>query len=194
LKVTEHSSDHDLVESLQNGDLEAFDFIFRKYSDRLYGFAFKYLKSKEDTEELVQEVFLKIWESRKTLKKESSFRAYLFTISYHDMCRFFRRRVYQERLAKELTSTENGSLSFDESIDYQSVLEQVDNLIEKLPPRQKEIFLKSRKEGKSTKEIAAELNLVPGTVDNHISEALKFIRKNLGDNLPLLLFFSVFMQ
>jgi RNA polymerase sigma-70 factor (family 1) len=194
LALNAHTSDHELVESLQKGDLEAFDHIFRKYSTRLYGFAFKYLKSKEETEELVQDVFLKIWENRKNLKKESSLRAYLFTISYHNLCRFFRRRVYQERLAKEIYDPAAGSFNPDESIDYQSVLEQVDCIIEKLPAKQKEIFIKSRKEGKSTREIATEMNLVPGTVDNHISEALKFIRKNLGQNLPLLLFFSVFMQ
>lgn len=191
--MNENTSDHDLVESLQNGDLEAFDHIFRKYSNRLYGFAFKYLKSKEETEELVQDVFLKIWENRKNLKKEASLMAYLFTISYHNLCRFFRRRVYLEKLTKEISDSATGSFNPDERIDYQSVLAQVDHIIEKLPSRQKEIFIKSRKEGKSTREIAAELNLVPGTVDNHISEALKFIRKNLGHNLPLLLFFSVFM-
>jgi RNA polymerase sigma-70 factor (family 1) len=194
LELNNNTSDHDLVDSLQKGDLEAFDLIFKKYSNRLYGFAFKYLKSKEETEELIQDVFLKIWENRKNLKKEASLRSYLFTISYHNLCRFFRRRVYQEKLAKEITDPATETLNPDESIDYQSVLEQVDQIIEKLPARQKEIFIKSRKEGKSTREIAAELNLVPGTVDNHISEALKFIRKNLGHNLGLLLFFSVFMQ
>ncbi len=194
MNLNEHTSDHDLVESLQNGDLEAFDLIFRKYGDRLYGFTFKYLKSKEDTEELVQDVFLKIWENRKNLKKESSLRAYLFTISYHNLCRFFRRKVNQEKLAKEITASASESFTLDERIDYQSVLEQVDQLIEKLPPRQREIFIKSRKEGKSTKEIAAELNLIPGTVDNHISEALKFLRKNMGNSLPMLLFFAVFVH
>jgi RNA polymerase sigma-70 factor (family 1) len=194
LALNKHTSDYDLVECLQKGDVEAFDLIFKKYSSRLYGFALKYLKTKEETEELVQDVFLKIWQNRGNLKKESSLRAYLFTISYHNICRFFRRRVYQEKLAKELTAPDAMSFTIDESIDYQSVLEQIDLLIEKLPPRQKSIFIKSRKEGKSTKEIAVEMNLVPGTVDNQISEALKFIRKNMGKNLTLLLFFFVFIK
>jgi RNA polymerase sigma-70 factor (ECF subfamily) len=63
-----------------------------------------------------------------------------------------------------------------------------------LPPGQREIFIKSRKEGKSTKEIAAELNIVSGTVDNQVSEALKFLRKNLGNSLAYLLFFAVFIR
>jgi RNA polymerase sigma-70 factor (ECF subfamily) len=110
------------------------------------------------------------------------------------MCRLFRKRGYHERMVKELTDTSAISFTIDEQIDYQSILIQVDDLIEKLPPRQKTIFIKSRKEGKSTKEIAAELDLVPGTVDNQISEALKFIRKHLGNNFALLLFFSFFLK
>jgi RNA polymerase sigma-70 factor (ECF subfamily) len=189
-----HTSDKMLVIQLQTGNLDAFDSIFKKYSDRLFGFALKYLKSKEEAEELVQEVFLKIWENRKKLDKESSLKSYLFTISWHQICRYFRKKNYEERILNETRLTSGSSFSMDDSIDYNSVLEQVDRLIEKLPPRQKSIFIKSRKEGKSSREIAEELRITPGTVDNQISEALKFIRKNLGDNLPLLLFFSVFMQ
>ena len=71
LELNNHTSDHDLVESLQRGDPEAFDLIFKRYGGRLYGFVFKYLKSKEESEELVQDVFLKIWENRKNLKQEA---------------------------------------------------------------------------------------------------------------------------
>jgi RNA polymerase sigma-70 factor (family 1) len=194
LNLNNHTSDHDLMENLQKGDPEAFDLIFKRYGDRLYGFAFKYLKSREEAEELVQDVFLKIWENRKNLKQEGTLRSYLFTISYHNMCRLFRRRNYQEKLARELVHSGEETISIDEKIDYRSVMEQVDQLIEQLPARQKEIFILSRKEGKSSKEIAEELKIVPGTVDNHISEALKFIRKQLGKSLGLMLYFSVFIH
>ncbi|SHF84749.1 RNA polymerase sigma factor, sigma-70 family [Mariniphaga anaerophila] len=80
MDLNKNVSDYDLVERLRKGDLEAFNTIFEKYGDRLFGFTLKYLKSREETEELVQEVFLKIWENRKTLKKDSSLKSYLFTI------------------------------------------------------------------------------------------------------------------
>jgi RNA polymerase sigma-70 factor (family 1) len=194
LEYNDYTTDIELIESLQKGDTEAFDLIFRRYSDRLYGFAFKYLKSKEESEELVQDVFLKIWENRRNLKQEGTLRSYLFTISYHNMCRLFRRRNYQEKVARELVHSGNEEMTIDDKIDYQSVLEQVDQLIEQLPARQKEIFILSRKQGKSSKEIAAELKIVPGTVDNQISEALKFIRKHLGMSLALLMYFEVFFR
>jgi len=192
--LDQHTPDKDLIKFLQKGDLEAFDQIFQRYGDRLYGFAVKVLKSEEEAEELVQDVFLKIWEKRKNLKEEDTLRTYLFTIAYHNMCRLFRRRNYQERLIKELNDFKSEQIINDENTDYQSVMEQVDKLIDQLPPRQKDVFIKSKKEGKSSKEIAAELNITPGTVDNHVSAALKYLRKNIGNKLPVLLFFSIFLE
>ena len=195
LALNEHISDYDLVEKLRKGDPGAFDAVFEKYGDRLFGFALKYLKSREETEELVQDVFLKVWENRKKLKKDSSLKSYLFTISYHRICKFFRKKQLTEKVEKEIGSIAKDSVDPEEQIDYQSTLEQIEQLIEKLPPKQKIIFEKSRKEGKSTREIAAEMKLAPGTVDNHISTALKFLRKHIsGNNLALSLFFAVFIN
>lgn len=91
-----------------------------------------------------------------------------------------------------ISESGNQVFSLDDQINYQSALEQIDSIIEKLPSKQKVVFIKSRKEGKSTREIAEELKLAPGTVDNRISDALKFIRKGMGNNFSLILFFSVF--
>jgi len=186
--------DIELVERLQKGDVEAFDLIYEKYSGKLYAFGLKYLKSTEEAEELVQSVFLKLWENYKILKKELSFKSYLFTIAYNDICKLFRKRNYRQKFIDD-TLYENSQFSseIEEGIDYHSVLEQVEQIVNKLPEKQKTIFLKSRKEGKSTKEIAEEVGLSPGTVDNYISESLKFIRSRLRkENMPVLLLFSLF--
>jgi RNA polymerase sigma-70 factor (family 1) len=194
MAITEHTPDYTLVDNLRNGDLEAFDLIFKKYGDRLFGFALTYLKSREDTEELVQDVFLKIWENRKNLKKESSLKSYLFTIAYHNMCRLFREKQIHEKFTEEILAQDNRIINPDEQLEYKSTLEQVNRLIEKLPEKQRIIFLKSRKEGKSSKEIADEMNLAPGTVDNQISIAIKFLRKNLPeDSFAVLLYFAIFL-
>ncbi len=188
--------DIELIGRLQHGDVEAFDILFSKYSGNLYRFGNKYLRSGADAEELVQSVFLKVWEGRKNLKKEFSFRSFLFTIAYNDICKLFRRRNYLQKFISD-TLADNPDLSDNsaERIEYQSVLDRVKQIIDMLPERQKTIFLKSREEGKSTKEIAAELDLSPGTVDNYISEALRFIRFRFkSENLALLLFFFLFLQ
>ena len=188
--------DIELVLKLQKGDVEAFDLVYQKYAGKLYGFTFKYLKSKEETEELVQSVFLKVWENYRTLKKESSFKSYLFTIAYNEICNTFRRRSHLRKFMDEqLNENAQSSNETDELIDYNSIRGQVDQIIARLPERQRSIFLKSRLEGKSNKDIANELGLSSGTVDNYISESLKFIRSNLQDkNFSALLLFSLFLS
>lgn len=153
-------------------------------------FGLKYLRNKEDAEGLVQGVFLKVWEHRKKLKTGTSFQSYLFTVAYHDICNIFRRRLLERQFKEKLATELSGNMvKPDESADYRSVLAQVDSLIEQMPEQQKTVFLKSRKEGLSSKEIAAEMNLAPGTVDNYISAAIKFIRLRLSnESLAVLLF------
>ena len=194
MSIDKNTTDSKLVRSFQKGDIKAFDEIFEKYSGRLFGFAMTYLKSKEEAEGLVQEVFLKIWENRKNLKAESSLKSYIFTIAYHLICRHFRTKKIHNHFLKEQVWSESESLNLQDRIEYKSALEQVENLIELLPEKQKVIFLKSRKEGKSSREIGQEMNLSTGTVDNHISAALKFLRKNIHPGeLKLLLYFAIFI-
>ena len=184
-----------LIERLKTGDVEAFDLVYEKYSGKLYAFGLKYLHSTDEAEELVQAVFLKIWENHKLIDKELSFKAYLFTIAYNDICKLFRKRNYQQKFIKETLYEDSHSTSVvEEGIDFQSVMERVQQIIDKLPKRQKIIFLKSRQDGKSSKEIAAELNLSPGTVDNYISEALRFIRSRLHkEDLAFMLYALLFL-
>lgn len=187
-------TDNDLVERLQKGDIEAFDLIYAKYSKNLYSFGLKYLKSTAEAEELVQSIFLKLWENHKNLNKDLSFKSYLFTIAYNDICKLFRKRNYQQKFIDEtLYEKSQASIVTGESIDYKSILELVLKTIDKLPVRQKTIFIKSRQEGKSTKEIAEEIGLSPGTVDNYISESLKFIRRRLSnETIPVILCIMLF--
>jgi RNA polymerase sigma-70 factor (family 1) len=192
--LNDNPDDIELVGRLQKGDVEAFDLIYDRYSGKLYAFGLKYLRSTVEAEELVQTVFLKLWENYKNLKKDSSFKSYLFTIAYNDICKLFRKRNYlQKFIDHTLYENSQSSSEVEDGIDYQSVLEQVQQIVDKLPGRQKDIFLKSRQEGKSTKEIAEEVGLSPGTVDNYISAALKFIHTRLqNENLPVVLLFSLF--
>lgn len=172
--------DIELVKRLQKGDVEAFNLIYKKYSGKLYAFGLKYLRSEAEAEELVQSVYLKLWENHKKLKSDLSFKSYLFTIAYNDVCKLFRKRHYQQNYISEILYENSQSHNETvEVIDYDSIRDLVQKIIEKLPEKQKIIFLKSRHEGKSTKEIARELSMAPGTVDNYISESLKFIRSRL---------------
>ncbi len=193
--MNQFPGDTELVKRLQTGDVEAFDLIYDKYSGKLYSFGLKYLRSTAEAEELVQSVFLKLWENHKHLDKDMSFKSYLFTIAYNDICKFFRKRNYlQKFISDTLYENSRSSSQAEEGIEFQSVLNRVQQIINKLPERQRVIFSKSKLEGKPTKEIAEELRLSPGTVDNYISEALKFIRVRLKkEDFVLLLFASLFL-
>jgi RNA polymerase sigma-70 factor (ECF subfamily) len=168
--------------------------VYHRYAGKLFAFALKYLKSREEAEELVQSVFLKVWENQATLKKETSFKSYLFTIAYNEICNLFRKRKYlQNFIESAISEKPETSTEMESQIEFRFVLEQVDQIIVQLPEKQRVVFLKSRQEGKSSKEIADELGLSKGTVDNYISESLKFIRASLNDkHIALTLFTYLF--
>lgn len=183
-----------LVERLLADDIGAFDMLFDIYSKKLFTFSMKYLKSESDAEELVQEVFVKIWEKRNTLKRDSSFKSYIFTIAYNDILKFFRRKSYHQAYVCEAIKITEEKDNSEDGIYYSFVLEQIDNLIDQLPERRKTIFIKSRREGLSSKEIAKELGISSGTVDNNISEVMKFLKNNLDkDAIGSILFFFLFI-
>ena len=182
-----------LVKSLSKGNILAFNTLFRKYSGRLYRFAYGYLKSEEESEELVQEVFTKIWEKRKELKTELSFKSYLFTIAFNIIKKHFRR----EAVIAEYFSTrvmEDFDLETTRKIHYDSLYQYISELVDQMPERRKEVFKKSRFEGLSIKEIAKEMSISRKTVENQLTDALKFMRTNLiKENLHFILWFTLFI-
>ncbi|HEX2922196.1 MAG TPA: RNA polymerase sigma-70 factor [Bacteroidales bacterium] len=185
--------DNELVKKLRKGDVEAFDTVYEKYAGKLYSFGLKYLRSPEDAEELVQSVFLKLWENYKNLKTQTSFNSFLFTIAYNNICKLLRTKMYRKKYVEEIIAESTDISTKDEQrIDYQSVLNQVHQIVKMLPERQRTIFIKSRYEGKSTKEISEEIGLSPGTIDNYISKSLVFIRSRLKrESLAVILLFSL---
>lgn len=93
MKEIFENSDKDLIRKLKKGNIEAFNQIFYTYSSKLYHFAYGYLKSKEDAEEMVQEIFTKIWDKRGDIKEEYQFRSYLFSISFNYIKKYFRSKA-----------------------------------------------------------------------------------------------------
>lgn len=193
--MAEKKDNQNLVRLLQKGNVAAFDSLFEVYSSRLYTFALKYLKSESDAEELVQEVFIKVWENRKSLKTELSFKAYLFKISLNLIRRHFNKKAITLRYFESLQHDRpinNDPLLNNE--DYETVIQRINLIIEEMPPRRREIFIKSKMDGKSSKQIAAELGISSGTVDNHISEAIQQLRSRLkSENIIHLLFAVLFI-
>lgn len=168
-----------LVRNLSKGNLLAFNTLYKGYSNRLYRFAIGYLKSEAEAEELVQEVFTRIWEKRSELKEELSFKSFLFTISFNIIRKHFRTRCYMSDYLKT-GMIDEVDMQTSQQTTYDSLFQYITELVNQLPLRRKEIFIKSRFDGLSIKEISDELKISHKTVENQITAALKFIRTNLN--------------
>ena len=173
------SNEYLLVRNLSKSNILAFNSLYYEYSRRLYRFAYGYLKSEEESEELVQEVFTIIWEKRKELKEELSFKSFLFTIAFNIIRKHFRTKSYLTGYLGTGVKSERDTQTSDKVI-YNSLHKFILDLADQLPYRRKEIFIKSRVQGYSIKEIAEELKISHKTVENQLTSALKYIRTNLN--------------
>ena len=124
----------------------AFNSLYRTYSGRLYRFALGYLKSESEAEELVQEVFTKIWEKRSDLKEELSFKSFLFTNSFNIIRKHFRTKAYLSDYLKTGTGSEQ-DIQTSQKILYDSLYQYINELVNKLPSRLKRSSLKAGSRG-----------------------------------------------
>lgn len=189
-----NKGERELVNALIKGDLTAFDLLFEKYHKKLFYFAKGYLRSEEDAEDLIQEVFVKIWESRSDIKEHLSFNSFLYTITYNSILKHFRKKgrekKYVDRYAADVLKEIN---STSEEVEYRNVLEKVKKYVDQLPEKRKEIFIMSRFEGYNNTEIAQRLQISKKTVENQIYQALKYLRSHLNkEGFFLALFFYLF--
>jgi RNA polymerase sigma-70 factor (family 1) len=196
MKMPNKYSDQELIRQLRQGSAPAFKLLFDKYSQILYRFSFRYLKSEADSQEIVQDVFLKLWQNREQIKSDTSFKSYLFTIAFNTILKHFNQKIKAGKYSLDILDAlaeENPAL--ETRYQYELLVERLEELIGQMPERRRAIFLKRKKEGLSVKEIAAEMNISVKTVENQITEAMNFLRKSFGDDkiatsLFLLLFLS----
>jgi RNA polymerase sigma-70 factor (family 1) len=176
-----------LIKSLSKGNVPAFNSLYSKYCGPLYRFSLNCLKSKIEAEEVVQETFIKIWQKRKELKNELSFKSYLFTIAFNNIRKRFRINVRISDVFENHMSNCHDN-STQQTINYNSLYDQLKHLVNKLPDRRKKIFIKSRIKGLSNDEIAREMQLKKKTVENQLSHALRFLREKLvKESIPVIL-------
>jgi RNA polymerase sigma-70 factor (ECF subfamily) len=185
-----------IIEGVKNGDMAAFDMIYRAYSKRLFRFVLGLIKTESDAEEIVQEVFVKIWESHENIEDFALFDSYLFTIAYNSTISLIRKKLSKEKYIQHIKSLQ---IPVQEKIggnnlDFELLTSRVNQLVEKLPPRQKEVFRLHREHELTYRQIAEKLEISVNTVENHMSKALKFLRNNLNrESLAALLFFYLYI-
>ena len=175
--------DKKYIIGLQKGSYSDFNKLYDLYADRLYGFAYNLTHSSEMAEEIVQEVFLKIWQMREHSSPEYSFRSFLFTIAKNKFLNDLRNRLtllsYDEYITQLDDATERGENSTESEFNFNELNEQVLQSKDKLSKRQKMIFEMSKEEGLSNQEIALKLGISEQSVRNQLSSALKVLREEL---------------
>ena len=175
--------DKKYIIGLQKGSYSDFNKLYDLYADRLYGFAYNLTHSSEMAEEIVQEVFLKIWQMREHLSPEYSFRSFLFTIAKNKFLNDLRNRLtllsYEEYITQLDDEKERGENSPESQFNFNELNEQVLQSKDKLSKRQKMIFEMSKEEGLSNQEIALKLGISEQSVRNQLSSALKVLREEL---------------
>jgi RNA polymerase sigma-70 factor, ECF subfamily len=189
------SSDGELMQEIKADNMFAFDVLYKKYSKKLYKFGYSILKSAEESENLLQDVFLNFWENRLNIEKDSSVRSYIFTITYNSAISVIRKKARESEFIEYLKSLQDiNEEPVNVELEYNELANKLDEIIKILPHRQKEVYQLHRIEGLNYKQISERLNISVNTIENHMARALKTIRKKLGNySLIAILFWYLFV-
>lgn len=184
-----------LLLQIADGDETAFRHLFDRNRDRLYAYINRLVKSREVAEEIVTDVFMKIWLGRTLLPQIVYFDAFLFRIAFNKSLDFLRRAARDPVLHDMLWDQieQPASSQADASLLEEEYKKQVRRAVGLLPPQRGKIFRMSRIEGLSHEQIASRLRLSRHTVNNHIVEAKHFIRNYLSENVELGLLLLLFL-
>lgn len=172
-------TEKELIVSLKLGDKAAFTTLYKMYWPKVHNFSRLYLSSMTEVEEVVQETFVKLWEARIFLKENENFKGFLFIITRNIIFNQFRKSFNENVYKMTVLSNTETEYNIENEMDATDLQAYIKKLISELTPRQQEVFHLSREEHLSYKEIAIKLSISEKTVERHINEALKFLRKNI---------------
>jgi len=173
-------NDEELMRELKADNMFAFDMLYKKYCKRLYKFGYSILKSQDEAENLIQDVYLNLWENRYKVEKNSSIKFYLFTMAYNSAISILRKKARESQFIEYLKSLQKiNEEPVNTELEYNELTNKLDEIIKKLPLRQKEVYLLHSVEGMKYTEIAERLHISVNTIKNHMSRALKTIREKM---------------
>lgn len=173
-----------LLIKVAEGDKSAFTELFHAYRDKLFSFIYRMTASVEASEDVVQDVFLKIWIGRETLREVDNFNAYLFRIARNHAINGLKRMAHETLIISGLRSEQAGT-GTEEQLDQKAIQELIKRAVDSLPEQQKKVYTLGRENGLSQQEIAAALNISVSTVKSHMNQALKTIRQSLRAAFPV---------
>lgn len=186
-------SDNLLIVSLKNGDERAFETIYQQYFPKLFIFSLKICKSKEMAEEIVHDVFIKVWDNREHIDPNLNFKSYLYKITKNHLLNFLRKRQPQHTCISEKgLKIQSSDYQTEQEIIFADYLSFYNAALSRLSLHKKQIFLLNRQHGLSYKEIASELRLSEKTIEFHMKDCLKVLKTCFRLHTDILLGLSFF--
>ncbi|GAF03711.1 RNA polymerase sigma factor [Saccharicrinis fermentans] len=169
-----------ILEQFKAGNTKAFDTIYGMLSKRLCRFVRYSINNNEDVQEIVQEVFIKLWNERENLNLNKSFEAFVFTITKNKIHDYLRKTLQEKKYIESIIqnySFQDNEL--EDIVNFRETDATIKKLIGMLPERRRKAFVLSRFGGKSYREISALMDISENTVDTHIRKALTFLKEGL---------------
>lgn len=171
-----------LLVLLKGGSYRAFTELYNQWAKELYQFVFSFVKSRLLTEDIVQETFVRVWSNHTNIVPQKSFKAYLFTISYHMVIKEFRRQLNNPLIEDYMEYANNLSISEDYGmlrLDFDRFISDLKDAKATLTNRQRTVFEMNKQRNMSIKQISENLNLNEQTVRNHLAIAVRQLKKKL---------------
>ena len=181
------TNEAELFTNLAAGDEEAFDFIYRHYSKRLFFYVQKLVKTPELTEELIQEIFVQVWVNRSVFSNVQFPSSYLFSMANRQALKYLKKIASDARILKQIASyTESFRNETEEQVSLRESIETIELAVAQLPTQRRLIWELSRNEGLSHEQIADKLSISKNTVKNQMVHTLKHIRSYLERHTGML--------
>jgi RNA polymerase sigma-70 factor, ECF subfamily len=181
-------SDDILAVKIRDDDKSAFKYLYDRYNKKLYYFSLRYYISSEEAEEMVQSIFISIWEHRKSLDAGMSVRNFLYRSAVNYIYNYLKKKAIREKFIRsEIQKGEPQTLITYDQIFYHDLERSLNRIVETLPSEQQKIFKMSRFDGFTHEEIACRLNLSVRTVENQIYRALKMIKSKMNGEILIII-------
>lgn len=185
--------DLQLLEKLRSGDENALTGIYKKYWQPLFTSSYNILKDKQACEDIIQELFIRLWNNRQNIEITVSLKAYLYASMRYEVYRQIRTGAARAGIFDDLPERLQSPTTYG-NIEYKELIAQVNSVVDSLPQKCKEVYKLSREEYLSHKEIAGRLNISTKTVENHLTKALRQLRTSLGTLFLALISFLLFIK
>lgn len=179
-------NDSELIDRLKQDDEEAIALIYKNYWEPLYRAAYNIIKDRDICEDMVQELFIRLWNNRHAIEITVSLKAYLHASIRYEVYRQIRMGRVKEHIYDQLLERLHAP-GVHANIEYEELVAQISAIVNQLPEKCREVYKLSRQENLTHKQIAERLNISTKTVENHLTKALRQLRTSLGVEITLLL-------